>query len=266
MSDPLSLEQPLPNGWLVQFFAKADLDGSFNALQGYEHFYAYTFRGCIRSLQLRTREAERYFTRATQLSMKSKATIPNAVRQFLLAVYKVENRLLEAPLEDDLDHPKMLIPEVSERLTKEYPEVRLIIDLRLAAEALVRLHTGDIEESSRIYRELIARNEKGPEDVLVMYYLGLAASEHNLGLVDSAKARFEDAGFCISVGGKLLNRVRAAGCLSAFYEYLGYDDEASEWKEFIGRLNCPEETKSVFLKRGALQVERCAQESRLLLI
>ena len=256
----------LPKGWLEELLNKADLEHSFDCLEGVEHFHAETMRGRIRSLQIRTREAWEHFTRATQLALKSKTTVPNAVRQFLLAVYKVENRLIEAPIEGGLNQPEMLLPVLSEQLVREYPEVKLIIDLRLAAEAVLRLHGGDWGESSRIYRELIERNEKGPEDVLVMYYLGLAASEHNIGLIDSALKRFENAGLCISLGGRLLNRVQAAGCLYAFYEYLGYSEEACEWKGFIGSFNCPEETKSVFLRRGALQVERCAQESRLLLI
>lgn len=266
MKDQAQQEEPLPEGWLVEFFTRADLEDSFTKLEACGHFYAEALRGRIRSVQLRTREATRHFDRATQLAREVEHTIPNLIRGFLLSLYKLENSLLEEPFDEDEELPELTLPEVPEQMVEDYPEVKLLFDLRLSAEALVRLHVGDWGLSSSIYRALITRNGKGPEDVLVMYYLGLAASEHNLGLTDSAQRSFENAGLCLSLGGRLLNRVRGAGCLYAFYRYLGLKKEASEWKAFIDRLDCPQETKRVFLKRGTRQVERCTQQARLVLL
>jgi len=256
---------PLPEGWLHQFLDTADLKRSFEALRGSRHFYAETMRGRIRSLELCLEEASQHFERAVALSGRAPETIPNLIRQFVLAVYIFDNRLFQAPLDDVTEIPEPWIPQLPEELLREYPEVRFVLETRRAAEGFLRLNLGECEESARIFGELV-REPGIPGDVLTMYHLGLAASQYNLGLEEDAMENIESAGFHLQAGGRLLNRARAAGCLYGFYCYLEKRDQAESWTAFLKQLTCPEATKRVFLKRGRLLVRRCAQQGSLVLL
>src|SRR2546426_381518 len=158
-SSPARLGSPQPAGWLDEYFDKADLDLSYSRPDDRRHFYVEALQGHIRSQQLRFEEAWDHFDKATLLCAESEENIPNLVRQFLLHIWCFENALVEAPLEDDeIDMPVLWIPELPERILADYPEVKLVIDHRRYAEALLRLHLGKWSESAELYQALIQEN------------------------------------------------------------------------------------------------------------
>ena len=160
--------------------------------------------------------------------------------------------------------PELWIPELPERVLDDYPEVRLVIDLRRLAEALLKLHLGKWSESAEMYQSLIDGNKDAGN--LPSYYLGMAACQHNLGFEDEARRHLENAGLSVLAGGRTLNRLLSAAVLHAFYTRIGDREEAESWKEFLHHLDCPEATKDACLRRATIISERCAEKSSLVLL
>jgi tetratricopeptide (TPR) repeat protein len=263
----VATENPLPPGWFDEFLDKADFDRSFAQLDGYNHFYAEASKGNIRSQQLRFDEAWQHFDRAQELVDSAEENIPNLIREFLLHIWCFENAIVEAPLiETNIDPPALWIPELPQQVMDDYPEVKLVLNMRRNAEALLRLHLGHWDESSELYRELIEDNQKERGDQLAFYYFGLAACQHNLGMPDDARRNLENSGFAILSGGRTANRAKAAAILYALYSHLGEEEIATSWVQFLESLPCPKATKDVFLERGRILLDRCAQRSNLLVL
>jgi hypothetical protein len=260
-------ENPLPEGWLDEYVDKADLDLSYSRLTARRHFYVEALRGHIRSQQLRFEDAWDHFDKATLFCAESEENIPNLVRQFLLHIWCFENALVEAPLADgDLDVPVLWIPELPERILADYPEVKLVIDHRRNAEALLRLHIGKWSESAELYQTLIQENRNSVHnDSLATYYLGMAACQHNMDMKEIALRYLEDAGLSVLTGGRTLNRLLGAAVLYAMYSRIGDLDEARSWKSFLESFKCPQPTKEVILRRADILIERCAQKESLVL-
>lgn len=262
-------DNPLPQDWLEEFLGKGDFDDSFQKLEGVKHFHAETMRGRIRSLQLRFAEAWEHFDQAYERSLKAHEDIPNLVRQFILNIYCFEHALLEKPLspsERDTKIPELWIPELPEIVLDEYPEVKLVINLRRASEGFLRLHLGDYQAAADVFQGLIEKNPRARPDTLMMNYLGLAACQHNQGLDELARWNLENASLAIQAGGETINRARWAAVLHAFYTFLGDEEEANGWKAFLERLPCPQATRDAFLKRAKLILDRCSEQSKMLLI
>lgn len=259
-------EAVLPRGWQERFFDRADLEGSFRALEGLDHFHVHTMRGRIRSLQLRTEDAWDHFDRSLDLAADAPVTIANLVREFLLNLYLFDNAILEGPVDRSAKIPEAKIPELPEQVMEEYPEVAYVISLRQSAEGYLRLHLGEFATARRVFGDLIEAYRASPDATLGFYYCGLAAAEHNMGHRDRAERTLENAGLAILSGGRTLNQARLAGILEAFYSWLGADEEAMSWKAFLDRLPCPDATKEAFSRRGKLLLERCAEQKCLLLI
>jgi tetratricopeptide (TPR) repeat protein len=263
----VATENPLPPGWFDEFLDKADFDRSFAQLDGYTHFYAEASKGNIRSQQLRFEEAWQHFDRAQELVDSAEENIPNLIREFLLHIWCFENAIVEAPLiETNIDPPALWIPELPRQVMEDYPEVKLVLNMRRNAEALLRLHLGHWDESSELYRELIEDNQKERGDQLAFYYFGLASCQHNLGMPDEARRNLENSGFAILSGGRTANRAKAAAILYALYSHLGEEEIATSWVQFLESLPCPKATKDVFLERGRILLDRCAQRSNLLVL
>jgi len=258
----------LPPGWYDDFFCKADMERSYEQLQDVKHFYGEAMRGRIRSLQVRVEEAWDHFDRALKKSLRAAESIPNLVRQFVLNVYCFENALLEEPIEKGTVIPEPQIPSLPRQVLDDYPEVRYVLRLRRAIEASLRLHLGDYEAALEGYRELIEAEggRDGSPDMLSNYYLGLAATQHNMGRVELAEQNLHYSGRLLKCGAKLLTQIHCASILAAFYEYLDAADEAVEWRSFVDDLPCPDATKESFRKRGELVVERSVAEKRLVLL
>ena len=257
-------DRVLPDGWLKEFFNKADMAASYAALSGCTHFHTESLRGLIRSIELRPREAREHFQQALKLSQEAPKTVPNLMRQVLLGCFRFEHRLLEGPLKKEEDVPKLEFPAFSPEVVKEYPEIKVAERLRLTTEGLVQLHLGGWRESCGIFEEILEKNRHEREEILAPHYLNLAVSQYNLGEHQSALRNIENSGFCAQVGGSTLNRVRIAGNLWAIYKCIEERDAAAGWRAFLEQLDCPEATKDAFLRRNEILVVRWVRDSVLL--
>ena len=168
---------PLPENWLKKFFRRADLDASYRNLDGVRHFHAETMRGRIRSLQLRFADAWNHFDQAQSLISESPKTIPNLVRQFVLEIYSFNNALLERPVSSDCPMAEFSLPPLDPKILDEYPEIRYVLELRRNSEAMLRLHTGELDRARAIYESLLKEKPMNKAELLVVYYLGLAACQ-----------------------------------------------------------------------------------------
>jgi hypothetical protein len=168
--------------------------------------------------------------------------------------------------ERDAKVPEFWIPELPEIVLEEYPEVKLVINLRRTSEGLLRLHLGNYEVAAKVFQGLIEKNPQGAPEALAANYLGLAACQHNQGLDELAHWNLENAAFAIQTGGETINRARNAAVLHAFYSYLNDEEEANGWRAFLDRLPCPDPTRAAFLRRADIILERCMQHSNLVLI
>ncbi len=258
---------PLPDGWEQRLLAEANLERSFAELRELKHFWAAAWRGRIRSAQLRFDAAWNYFDKAYTAASVMEETIPNMVRQFLLNIWCFENALVEAPIGDTVTEvPEAWIPDLPAEILAERPEVSLVILRRKATEALLRLHLGQHNDAAEIYRELLEAPRNAGDDDTPLWHLGLAASEHSLGFPDRARRAFEDAGLAISACESTLPRGRSAATLAGMLEHLGEKDEATGWRSFIERLQCPAETKKLFLRRADHVLMRCKEAARPLVM
>jgi tetratricopeptide (TPR) repeat protein len=258
---------PLPAGWLEEFQNKADLQRSYAALQGGEHFYVEAFRGNIKTQQLEFGKAWEHFDRAHEKSAEAEETVPNLVRQFLLNIWCFECALLEAPLAESRGKvPPLWLPEVPEEVLQDYPEVQLVMDYRLQSEGILRLHLGECEESAAIFESLISRGKGPGEPQVAIYYLGLAACQFNLGEDNEARRNLENAGFAVLTGSRTINQAQSAGLLHGLYSYMHDHEHVRDWAVFIQSLNCPQATKDLSLRRGLVVMERCSAHSGLLVL
>ena len=116
---------------------------------------AHTLRGLIRSMQLRTDEAGRCFSRARKGFLKDEKTIPNLMYGFLLEAFRFENALVEAPVDQGISLPRTRFPELPEAVGERYPEVVFALNFRKQTEAILRLHIGELREATALFRELI---------------------------------------------------------------------------------------------------------------
>lgn len=259
-------ESVLPKDWYRELFDKADLERSFQRLEGIEHFYAAAMRGRIRSLQMRLDDAWEHLDEAADGVDKVPVNIPNLVRAFLLNIYSFENALLANPVDRSSPPPNSQIPEIPDEILEKYPEVGYVVSLRLSAEGTLRLHLGDFHVSSMIFQGLVQSYNKPPDAVLAMHYAGLAAAQHNLGLEAKSRENLENAALALHSGGDLLNRAKVAGILWGLHSALGDEQESGDWAEYLRRLECPEATREAFLERSRLLVERCALQDCLLVM
>ena len=208
MQEQKGKENVLPVAWLENYLEKADLERSFQELNGSDHFHAETMRGRIRSFQLQTREASEHFDRALSGALRTPETIPNLIRQLVLDVYCFENKLIEGPLKKEVKPPRLWVHEFSQHELRVYPELKFAISFRQLAEGFLQLHLGNPEVSAGVFGQLIKANRKDPEDLLAIYHLGLAASQYNLGEEELSLRSLAEAGGHAQAGGKTINRAR----------------------------------------------------------
>ena len=274
---PGERDPPLPEGFRRTFLGEADLARAFAMLEGCEHFFAEAMRGRIRSMQLRLEEAWDHFDRAADLSEEVEETIPNLVRRFLLEIYSFDHAVVDSPVPPEALIPASPLPPLLPSLFEQYPELKLVLDLRKFCQAKLLLHLGQCKRAAVLYRELIADNRDDPPEFPAMYYLGLAACQHGQGLLDDALRSLENAGLAtVSMmsldpsdperargQGSRLNAAWDAATLSVFYRFLGDDDTAAGWRAFLGRLSCPSETRDAFARRAERLLERCFEHTQL---
>ena len=257
----------IPAEWLEELQRKADLNASFDALAGIEHFHAETMRGRIRCLQLQHEEAWDHFDRATVLVEEYPETIPNLVRQFLLEIFRFENAVIEEPITPGLDVPSFSVPPIPGQILEDFPEVAYVISLRIMAEALLRLHLGESQKALELYEKVIADDPRARPAKLVVSYLGIAAAMNNLGHAPEEVERYlENASFAAQAVDRTLDRGLVATRMYSTYRFLGRDEEAEGWQDYLQRLDCPEETKDAFARRAEILAERCNSNGLLLFV
>ena len=96
--------------------------------------------------------------------------------------------------------------------------------------------------------------------------LGLAACEAQGGCAEKVEDHLESASLAAQTLQKTLNQASAAAQLNAFYKFTGNGQKAMEWKLFLSRLNCPQETISLFTLRAEKIHSRCSEKGRLVLL
>jgi len=256
---------PLPEGWLDEFLDRADLDQSYAELRGRRHFYVEGWRGYIKSQQFDFDRAWKHFDRAQELSQDAVEDIPNLIRQFMVNIWCFECTLLENPVVEAQGRvPPLWMPELPETVLREYPEVQLVIDLRLHSEAVLRLHLGEWDEATGLYERLLEGGKAPDDPQLPGYYLGLAACKFNQGFEELAREHLQNAGFAVLSNGRTINRARIAALLFGLHAYMESYEEARDWRTFLQQLDCPQATKDIFLRFGMLLLERCTERSSLL--
>ncbi|MBI4601781.1 MAG: hypothetical protein HY721_07455 [Planctomycetes bacterium] len=261
-------DETLPDGWLEDLLAQADLERSYALLRhlSSRHFYVEALKGRIRWLQLRFEGAWKHFEKACLLAESQEETVPSLVRRCLLGLWCFENSIAEEPYSPtDEDRPDDWIPGFPDELLQEHPEVRLIVRARRQAGALLSLHKGEYDDAAGAYREILEEAAGREEGQAAGCYLGLAACAHNQGASEDARRNMENAGLSVAAGGLTLDRGRVAGTLAGFHDYLGEGDAAG-WRELIQRLACPERTRTVFLNHARYLADRCREEERLVLL
>jgi tetratricopeptide (TPR) repeat protein len=261
---------PLPANWYEDLRTRVDLERAFALLRPIRHFYAEAWKGRLRTLQLRFDSAWKHFDKAYKLTEEAEETIPNLVRQFVLNIWCFENALQEAPLSDgaETEIEEAWIPELPEETLEEYPEVRVVIRLRRQSEALLRLHLGHFNDAAEIYRELIEAKDKAEQTAgdEAIHHLGLAAAEQRLGFPDRAVRSIETAGLCIAASGQAIDRLHVGAFLVAFHRHLKQNEEAESWKAFLEHLECPETTRSTYLRRADHILERMETAGGLVIL
>jgi len=246
---------------------KADLERSFDALEGRRGFYAEALRGRIRSLQVRTGDAWGHFERAQQKAVKAQDDLNSLTRQFTLNLWCFEHALLESSPEPEGDGvPEARFPEPPGKLLELYPQVRSVMSLRRYSEAMLRLHLGDWLDAAALFEQLIESERGNVDGNLPFYYLGLAACHHGAEVEDLAFRALEDAGLTAAASGSTLRQARVAGALHGIYRLLSINKQAAGWKAFLERLPCPAATKKVFVRRGGLIVERSREQGWLVVL
>ena len=258
----------LPKGWHDEFSTRADFDRSYQALEGVKGFYAEALRGRIRSLQLRFEEAWDHFDRAADETVKEEETIATLVQRLTGHIWRFETAISEARIESEVGFPfESWIPELPERILKDYPEVMYILVLRKYVEGLLRLHFGHYLKAAGYFEKLIAETKDNvPWAQVPLYYLGLGASRYNLGEKEEGRRNLENAGLATHAHGELLLQARLSGALYGMYQFLGEQEEAQGWKLFLERLPCPAATKEAFLQRGEMIVTRSREAGGLLFL
>ena len=127
-------------------------------------------------------------------------------------------------------------------------------------------HTVDVDRARSIYESLLNDKPMNKAELLVVYYLGLAACEAQNGVTAEAEAHLENASLAAQTLQKILNQASAAAQLNAFYKFTGNGQKAMEWKLFLNRLSCPQETISLFTLRAEKIYNRCSEKGRLVLL
>lgn len=260
---------PLPQGWLKSFARDVDLEASFRALDGIEHFHVESTRGYLRSLQMRFEEAWDHFDRASdmvdEMLDEDDESIANLVRMFVLEIHRFNNALLEEPLEAGTPVPGLSIPNIPRAVLDEYPEVRYVFLLRKQCEALLRLHLRENERALHLYEELLADPQHSPED-LGLCFLGKAGCLYNQDPKQDLRPLLEAAGLAAATQEENFYRLMFASRLVAFHRLLEDERGAVEWIAFIERISCPDVTKQLFLQRAERMHRMSVQEGAVLIV
>ena len=124
------------------------------------------------------------------------------------------------------------------------------------------LHSGHSAEALDVFAGL-ARDRSVGNEGLTLSYLSIACCHFNLGAEDEAQRFLDFAELAIHAGETVFHKGYFCGLFYALYSFRGNTDKASEWKEFLNSLPCPDATKEAFLGRGERFVNLCREHERL---
>lgn len=234
----------LPAGWADRWRQRADLEVSFNELEGCTHFYARVCQGRLRSLQLRHLEADRLFEAAAE-GLGRHATEDPDTAAFALA-------LVAAKRENDLLLGRE-IPPLGPVLWLRTPDLRIrrTVAILRGIDAAAMLGEGSSSEALAAFQEVLRIPELTHETRAVQH-LGVAACLSNLGRAAEAQGQLELAGLHVTAIDGIAGQSRLAARLWCCFSELGAGDEAATWRSFLGSLPCPEATLGLFLRRAKL--------------
>jgi hypothetical protein len=246
----------LPDGWLERYQA-GDLRTCYAALEGEDHFYAWSLRGRIRSLQLRGVQADELFDHASELAADTEPSVKDHARMIGHLAFVRENGLL-------MGHTSSL-PDPE--LMREAKGAREWIESHLAIDAWAHINDGNSWPAIEILQGLL-RLAGGIERHAQRSFwnLGLGAAMANAGEPLDARAALEQAGIYARLVPTKLDAGRVVGMLCGVYRELGEADEAASWMAYLARLALPLSTRRLIQRRSALLSSRSSLERHLVLV
>ncbi len=255
-------DQAVPENWLDLVNHRCDLDLAFEALEKLSHFHTDTIRGRIRSLQLRPKEAWKFFQRAEENADSFGASPRNLLRRFFLKVYCFENALLEesTPSGGDAERTKECIQSL---LHGDTPPSTLASLLRFFCNGIYLLHREEYAQSKKIFLRLIKETSNRIGDEKTGFYFGASIAHRGLGEDEEADRQLENALLAIPTLETTFTMGLYAATASALLEIWGRDEEAREWIEFLTRLKLPKKTAEIFCERSRRMLERSASLKRV---
>jgi hypothetical protein len=257
-------EERIPKEWSEEFHERGDLERAFYILRESRGYYADGLRGWIRSLQLRTDAAWRYLRRSHERSGEIPLSLLGAARSFGVILFSVETALLdgdmnlaEAPKEEPL-------PDRFDEVLAAYPEARAAMRVQKVLEGIRRLRVGEHDKAAEVFEDLVEEDREVFLDDLPQDHLLLSASRLNGG--NDATKELQDAQRTTEECPCMIARARAAANLAGILSYLGQANNAERWRGFLRGLGCPEATRSVFLKRADVVLNRSRIEKRVVVL
>jgi hypothetical protein len=257
-------DQAVPEKWLESLNERCDLDQSFEALEGWNHFHTETIRGRLRSLQLKPREAWEHFERATARSGGFDASPRNALRRFYLKVYRFENALLEESIPGGGD-PGRTESCLKAVLRGDAAASGMVRQFRIFTIATYLLHKQNYGAAKNLILQVIRQNETTAGDEKTGFYLAAAAAYRGLGESAGADRQIENACLAIPTLDNTFNMGLYSAIVHAFLRLWGREREAGEWADFLMRLKIPAKTIELFCERSRRIVERSSNLHRIFL-
>lgn len=265
MTNPNDPEQAAPRDWLTLIDDHCDLDVAFEALEGWNHFHSDTYRGRLRSLQLRPREAWAFFDLAEARYAQFKETPRNRLRRYFLKIYSFENALIEQSDPAISFSVSVLERRIREIENLEPVESPVAASLGDVCRGLLALHRADYILASRIFESLIRASGDRKTDEKTGFYFAAAASSRARGEEAEARRHMEDACLYIPALESKFNMGYFAAIASAICRLWDREEEAKEWSEFLHRIEIPEKTIGIFSERGKRIFERSRSLERVFL-
>lgn len=242
-----------PKGW-HDVFQSGELERAYSLLEGQEHFYSWSLRGRIRSLELDER-ADDLFDRASDLVGSAP---PGSIRHVIAhAAFTREHSIVQG-----YTHR---YPE-PEELLRFGQSFRACIETHLALYALEALNEGKSQEAVKVFNALLRRMPRDRLPSCALWQAARGAALMNLGRPEAGRRALEEAGLYSKMLSSLFSAGRVAGILWAVYTEMGDKREALGWLRYLQHMELPRATRDIIRKRAAFLRLRSAKASRLVVV